>query len=193
MDGNLSYDEIQLRFLSTPTPEDYMQCSHISIGPIIIPGQQYGRGRTISRDSGTISEELLNGTRFSKNVRPSRKTIRLSWADPVDITSISADAVDPDYWTALTSSTDAVAASKDVPLFMLGLLTRLQGTIRPLVYLPKIDRLTSTGSVQSDILLREEEQVLAVITSDVTIESVLGDELDNEIFRVSTITIEEVL
>jgi hypothetical protein len=59
--------------------------------------------------------------------------------------------------------------------------------------LPKIDRLTSTGSVQSDILVREEEQVLAVITSDVTIESVLGDELDNEIFRVSTITIEEVL
>ena len=193
MDGNLSYDEIQLRFLSTPTPEDYMQCSHISIGPIIIPGQQYGRGRTISRDSGTISEELINGTRFSRNIRPSRKTIRLSWADPVDITSISADAVDPDYWTALTSSTDAVAASKDVPLFMLGLLTRLQGTIRPLVYLPKIDRLSSTGSVQSDILVREEEQVLAVITSDVTIESVLGDELDNEIFRVSTITIEEVL
>ena len=193
MDGNLSYDEIQLRFLSTPTPEDYMQCSHISIGPVIIPGQQYARGRTISTDSGTISEELLNGTRFSRNIRPSRKTIRLSWADPVDITSISADAVDPDYWTALTSSTDAVATSKDVPLFMLGLLTRLQGTIRPLVYLPKINRLSSTGSVQSDILVRQEEQVLAVITSDVTIESVLGDELDNEIFRVSTITIEEVL
>jgi hypothetical protein len=193
MDGNLSYDQLKIHFVTTKTPEDYMECSHISIGPIIIPGQQYGRGRTISRDSGTISEELLNGTRFSRNVRPSKKTIRLSWADPIDITSISADAVDPDYWTALTSSTDAVAASKDVPLFMLGLLTRLQGTIRPLVYLPKIDRLSSTGSVQSDILVREEEQVLAVITSDVTIESVLGDELDNEIFRVSTITIEEVL
>ena len=193
MDGNLSYDELKLSFSTARTPEDYMECSHISIGPIIIPGQQYGRGRTISRDSGTISEELINGTRFSRNIRPSRKTIRLSWADPVDITTISADAVDPDYWTALTSSTDAVAASKDVPLFMLGLLTRLQGTIKPLVYLPKIDRLTSTGSVQSDILVREEEQVLAVITSDVTIESVLGDELDNEIFRVSTITIEEVL
>ena len=123
----------------------------------------------------------------------SQKTIRLSWADPVDITEISTDAVDPDYWTALTSSTDAVATSKDVPLFMLGLLTRLQGTIRPLVYLPKIDRLASTGSVQADILVREDEQVLAVITSDVTIESVLGNEMDTEIFRVSTITIEEVI
>ena len=193
MDNNLSYDELKLSFVTARTPENYMECSHISIGPVIIPGQQYSRGRTISRDSGTISEELLNGTRFSKNIRPSKKTIRLSWADPVDITSISADAVDPNYWTALTSSTDAVATSKDVPLFMLGLLTRLQGTIRPLVYLPKISRLSSTGSVKSDILIREEEQVLAVITSDVTIESVLGDELDNEIFRVSTITIEEVL
>ena len=79
---------------------------------------------------------------------------------------------------------------------MLGLLTRLQGTIRPLVYLPKIPRLVNNplrNIVLSDILIREEEQLLAVITSDVTIESVLGDELDNEIFRVSTITIEEVL
>lgn len=193
MDGNLSYDELKIHFTATPTAEDYMECSHISIGPVVIPGQQYARGRTISRDSGTISEQLLNGTRFSRSVRESQKTIRLSWADPVDITEISTDAVDPDYWTALTSSTDAVATSKDVPLFMLGLLTRLQGTIRPLVYLPKIDRLASTGSVQADILIREDEQVLAVITSDVTIESVLGNEMDTEIFRVSTITIEEVI
>jgi len=196
MDNNLSFDELKLSFVTAITPENYMECSHISIGPVIIPGQQYGRGRTISRDSGTISEELLNGTRFSKNIRPSKKTIRLSWADPVDITTISADAVDPNYWTALTLSADAVATSKDVPLFMLGLLTRLQGTIRPLVYLPKIPRLINNPLrtiVLSDILIRADEQVLAVITSDVTIESVLGDELDNEIFRVSTITIEEVL
>ncbi len=193
MDGNLSYDELQIKFLTTRTAENYMQCSHISIGPVVIPGQQYARGRTISTDSGTISEELLNGTRFSKNIRESRKTIRLSWADPVDITTISGSSVDPNYWSAVISSTDAVAASNNAPLFMLGLLTRLQGTIRPLVYLPKIDRLSSTGAVQSDILLRDDEQVLAVITSDVTIESVLGEELEDEIFRVSTITIQEVL
>ena len=196
MDNNLSFDEIKLTFVTTQTPENYMSCSHISIGPVVLPGQQYARGRTINADSGTINEELLNGTRFSRNIRPSRKTIRLSWADPVDITSISADAVDPDYWTALTLSADAVAASNNVPLFMLGLLTRLQGTIRPLVYLPKISRLTNNplrSLVLVDVLNREEEQMLAVITSDVTIESVLGDELENEIFRVSTITIQEVL
>ena len=75
--------------MSTATPENYMQCSNISIGPVVIPGQQYARGRTISRDSGTISEQLLNGTRFSKNVRDSQRIFRLSWADPVDITTIS--------------------------------------------------------------------------------------------------------
>lgn len=193
MDGNLSYDELKIHFTATPTAEDYMECSHISIGPVIFPGQQYARGRTISRDSGTISDQLLNGTRFSRNVRDSQRTIRISWADPIDITTMSSDAVDPDYWTALTSSTDAIATDKDVPLFMLGLLQRLKGTYRPLVYLPYIERQTSTGSVQADILVREDEQVLAVITSDVTIESVLGNENQDEIFRVSTITIEEVL
>jgi hypothetical protein len=193
MDNNLSYDELQLRFASQATAENYMECSHISIGAVVFPGQQYGRGRTISIDSGTISEQLLNGTRFSKNVRDSQRTIRVSWADPIDITTMSSDAVDPNYWTALTSSTDAIATDKDVPLFMLGLLQRLKGTYRPLVYLPYIERLASTGSVQADILARKNEQVLAVITSDVTIESVLGNEEQDEIFRVSTITIEEVL
>jgi hypothetical protein len=106
---------------------------------------------------------------------------------------MSSDAVDPNYWTSLTSSTDAIATDKDVPLFMLGLLQRLKGTYRPLVYLPYIERLASTGNVQADILVRKDEQVLAVITSDITIESVLGNEEQDEIFRVSTITIEEVL
>ena len=193
MDNNNSYDELKLTFMSTATPENYMQCSNISIGPVVIPGQQYARGRTISRDSGTISEQLLNGTRFSKNVRDSQRVFRLSWADPVDITTISGDAVDPNYWSAITSSTDAVAADKDVPLFMLGLLTRLQGTVKPLVYLPKINRLSSTGAVQAEILVREDEQILSVIASDITIESVLGREQQDEIFRVSTITIEEVI
>ena len=193
MDNNNSYDELKLTFVSTATPEDYMQCSNISIGPVVIPGQQYARGRTISRDSGTISEQLLNGTRFSKNVRDSQRIFRLSWADPVDITTISGDAVDPNYWSAITSSTDAVATDKDVPVFMLGLLQRLQGTVRPLVYLPRINRLSSTGAVQADILVREDEQILSVIASDITIESVLGEEQQDEIFRVSTITIEEVI
>ena len=81
----------------------------------------------------------------------------------------------------------------DVPLFILGLVERLQGSVKPLVYLPKIDRLGSTGNVQAEILKRQDEQILGLIVSDVSIESVLGSELNNEIFRVSTITIEEVI
>jgi hypothetical protein len=193
LDGSSQEFDIKLRFVTSRTVENYFKCSHISIGPVVLPGQQYSRGRTISRDSGTISEQLLNGTRFSRNVRPSKRTLRLSWSDPIDLFSMSADQVDPDYWTALSSSTDAVATAKDVPMLMLGLLQRLQGSYRPLVYLPYIERLTSTGSIQSDILLREDEQMLAVITSDITIESVIGDENQSEAFRVSTITIEEVI
>ena len=62
---------------------------------------------------------------------------------------------------------------------MLGLFDRLQGSQKPLVYLPKIDRVGSTGTVQADILNREDEQILGVIVSDVSIESVLGNENNN--------------
>ena len=194
MNGNYQYDKLRIDFMTTKTPEDYIECSLISIGSVVIPGQQYSRGRTISANGGTITEQLLNGVRYTRNIRPTQKRVRLSWSDPIDITTISGTAVDPDYWSGILATADPVSTANDVPLLMLGILDKLQGTKNPLVYLPKINKvLRTSGFILSYTLKRQDEQMLSILTSDVSIESVLGDELQNEVFRVSTITLEEIV
>jgi len=193
LDSTPSFDKLKIEFESNNTPENYFECSHISIGPVIVPGQQYGRGRTISRDSGTVSEELLNGTIYSRNLRDSKRTIRVSWSDPIDIRSLQGNNVLPDYIKADSNANSIPITSKfDVPGMMLGMITRLQGEIKPIVYLPSIDTSVTGTAPFAQVFVREDEQMLAVLQGEISIESVIGDELIDEAFRVSTIVLREV-
>ena len=80
----------------------------------------------------------------------------------------------------------------DVPNMMLGLITRLQGQIRPLIYLPSIDTTINAVTPFAVTYKRDEEHMLAVLQGDISTESVIGDELIDEAFRVSTIVLREV-
>ncbi len=192
LDNTPSFDKLKIEFESNNTPDNYFECSHISIGPVIVPGQQYGRGRTISRDSGTVSEELLNGTIYSRNLRDSKRTIRVSWSDPIDIRSLQGNNVLPDYIKADSANSLPITSKFDVPGMMLGMITRLQGEVKPIVYLPSIDT-SVTGTLPfAQVFVREDEQMLAVLQGEISIESVIGDELIDEAFRVSTIVLREV-
>lgn len=193
MTGLPTYDKIKIEFVSTENKDKFFSCSHLSIGPVVIPGQQYGRGRTISRDSGTVSEELLNGTIYSRNLRDSKRTIRVSWSDPIDIRTLQGSSVTPNYFRINGNNASMpVATQYDVPGMMLGLITRLQGEKRPLVYLPSIDTSNNATTPYAVVYKREDEQMLAVLQGDISIESVIGDELVDEAFRVSTIVLREV-
>jgi hypothetical protein len=193
MPGTPTYDAIKIEFVTRENKDKYFSCSHISIGPVVVPGQQYGRGRTISRDSGTVSEELLNGTIYSRNLRDSKRTIRVSWSDPIDIRTLSGTSVAPNY-IKINSNTSSmpIGTKSDVPGMMLGLITRLQGQMRPLIYLPSIDTTNTATTPYAVTYKKDDDQMLAVLQGDISIESVIGDELINEAFRVSTIVLREV-
>ena len=193
MTGSPTYDMIKIEFVSAENKDKYFSCSHISIGPVVVPGQQYGRGRTISRDSGTVSEELLNGTIYSRNLRDSKRTIRVSWSDPIDIRTLSGSSVAPNYIKINSNVVSMpVGTEFDVPGMMLGLITKLQGQMRPLIYLPSIDTLSTAITPYAVTYKRNESQMLAVLQGDISTESVIGDELIDEAFRVSTIVLREV-
>ena len=68
---------------------------------------------------------------------------------------------------------------------MQGLFRYLQNR-KPLVYIPVIKK------ADDQLLNRYYDHLLARTTGSITIESVLGDELDNELFRVATINLEEI-
>lgn len=193
MTGLPTYEMLKIEFVTSENKDKYFSCSHISIGPVVVPGQQYGRGRTISRDSGTVSEELLNGTIYSRNLRDSKRTIRVSWSDPIDIRTLSGTSVAPNYIKINSNAASMPAGTEfDVPGMMLGLITRLQGQMRPLIYLPSIDTSSTATTPYAVTYTRDESQMLAVLQGDISTESVIGDELIDEAFRVSTIVLREV-
>jgi len=193
MTGAPTYDQIKIEFVTRENKDKYFSCSHMSIGPVLIPGQQYGRGRTISRDSGTISEELQSGTIYSRNLRASKRTVRVSWSDPIDLRTLSGSNVAPNYIKLNSNVVSLATASQfDVPGMMLGLITKLQGQMRPLVYLPAIDTSDGQPTPYGVVYKRDDDQMLAVLQGDISIESVIGDELIDEAFRVSTIVLREV-
>lgn len=193
MTGAPTYDKLKIEFVTRENKDKFFSCSHISIGPVVVPGQQYGRGRTISKDSGTVSEELLNGTIYSRNLRDSKRTLRVSWSDPINLTTLSGTSVAPNY-IKLNSNVVSmpVGTQFDVSGMMLGLITRLQGQMRPLIYLPSIDTSSTAVTPYAVTYKRDDEHMLAVLQGDISVESVIGDELIDEAFRVSTIVLREV-
>ena len=77
---------------------------------------------------------------------------------------------------------------------MLGFLRRVQGARKHFVYLPNISISTSaSGDIR--LLNREKEQALVTLDNDISIEHVVGDELQTqagEVFRIANMSFTEV-
>ena len=72
-----------------------------------------------------------------------------------------------------------------------GLLDYLQGAKTPIVYIPLIVQNSDYRE-----LLREYEQALVMLTGEVQVENILGDEnvnVSGELTRVATLTLQEVI
>ena len=141
---------------------------------------------------GTI-EITPDRTAYSRNIAPSQRTIEVSWSDGVDISSFYNNNPDPDYFKSSSSGGSlAVSNYKDAPYLLEGVLREIQGTKRPLVYLPKI---VTNDDIR--VLNRRHEHMIGVLDSEIQMESITGDELTGdgrgEVFRVATITLREVL
>jgi len=59
----------------------------------------------------------------------------------------------------------------------------------PLVYLPSIEKNPTNDQI---LLTARDSHMLCRTTGEITVESVLGEERLNEMFRVSTVNLEEI-
>ena len=190
--GSYNYSEYRLLIPTQTIKDAYFELGGLHIGSVLIPGQQYGRGRTVRIDSGTITQEQPDGTRYARNIRPSRRTIRISWSDAVEMTALYGDNVNADYFTASTSSGAKPVATKGDVADMLLQLKQYLSDLQPVVYIPRIRRATTT-SLDVQVFNRQAEHALCLLSNDIQIDSVLGDEGVDEIFRVATIVLDEVV
>lgn len=187
-------EAIGIRIPAQTTLENYAQIGLLHIGSVLIPGKQYQRGRTISIDSGTESIETIDSVIYSRNIRPSRRTFRVSWSEGVDVSDLYGNNPDPDYWTSSgTAGAEPIAINNDVPDLLQGLLDYLQGEKSPIVYLPLISKTSDQRELH-----REHEQALVSLQGEIEVESVLGNENvpiaeSGEVFRVATMILREIL
>lgn len=191
----------KLEIDSQETYDKDIRIGEIIIGPVILPGRQYSRGRTISIESGTETLETQDGIRYSRELKPPTRVFRLAWTDGIDISTLQGEEPTPDYWISSNqANAEPIAIQNDAPDLMMNLLSYLQGNLTPIVYLPNISKSTSaSGDFRQ--LKRAKEQALVTLDSDVSIENVLGDELQGgngsagtigEVFRIASIVLREV-
>lgn len=182
-----------IRLLSQKTKDNDFRIGGLHLGAVAVTGTQYSKGRKISIEGGNIVEVTPDKTRYSKAFSPDQRTVSISWSDGVDISSFYDEDPDPDFYKASsTGGAEPVAVYQDAPYMLEGIIRGLQGSQKPLVYLPSI-----TTSDDIRVYNRRAEHLLGVIDGDVNIESITGEELVGngigEVLRIGTINIVEVI
>lgn len=182
-----------LNITSQSTIDNEFRIGMMVLGSVVIAGRQYSKGRRIGIESGAITTVTPDRTVYSKAVAPEQRTVEISWSDGVDQSSLYSSDPDPDFFKVSSAGgSEPVAVYEDAPYLMEGILRELKGNNAPCVYLPSIN---TNNTAQ--VLNRRDRHMLSLITSDITIDSITGEELGSdgsgEVFRVSTISLLEIV
>lgn len=182
-----------IQILDSPTISGDYVIGSFAFGPIVIQAPQYARGRTISLEPQTNILETQDNNIYTQNISDSKRVLRVSWSTGISTHAYYGTAsLEPDYYVSSTQSGALpVASLDDVPYQLEGLYRYLKGADLPIVYLPKIVK--DTGSNKVQVHNRRESHIYGVTVGDLAIESMLGNEMLDEVLRVSTITIQEVI
>ena len=112
------------------------------------------------------------------------------------MTSARGSGNAPDYLRLSDAAGTPPTASTDVaPLLLDGLLDALDGADSPVVFCPRLDVATGGSGDQVKVYLWDRAGGALygrVTSSSVRLESVVGDDYEDEVFRVATIEVTEI-
>ena len=96
----------------------------------------------------------------------------------------------PDYYKPITGAgVDAVAFDGETPILLRDLVESLDGQHTPIVYIPSV----AHGSPNVTQTTAIDGMLYGRISGGVRLETVQGDELEDEVTRIATITVEQEL
>ena len=167
------------------TVEGYYQIGSLVYGHVAMVAPQYQRGRVISYDPNIQEQETLDGMFYARKMSNGRRAVSVAWTEPIDSTKLYTK--DPNYWQ-LSSLLGAhpIANYGDAPLNMMGITKELAG-VSPLIYLPVI-----TKNQNTQLLNRMMDHLYCRIDGGVSITSVLGEEEQDELWRVGSVNLVEI-
>ena len=181
------YEKYRLRIPAQATAQGYFQIGVIVIGPVAHFGQDYSWGRVMTIEPNQEINQGRSGDRIVEELGPPRRRVELSWIEGWDGSKTSGNS--PTGFNALESSGEAVGVRED-PSIVVGMLERSRGAAEPVVYLPRIEYISSPGGSSAPITGRERH-MYGRIVSPISRQSVVGDEDENEIHTINAISIEE--
>jgi len=175
---------------SQSNADGYFEIGSAVIGPVYLFDRDYSWGRILSTQTNTEITTSRDGTRRSRNFGPARKAAEFGWIDGVDMTPISGANPSPDYYKPVTGAgVDAVALDGETPILLRDLVESIDGQHTPVVYLPSVD----SGSPNVTQTTQIDAMLYGRISGGVRLETVQGYELDDEVTRIATVTVEQEL
>jgi hypothetical protein len=177
----------------------YYEAGAIILGPIVAFGHRYSWGRQVRSSPNTTLTTARDGTRTARNEGRTRRTVEFGWTDGVDQSQLERDQSAsslPDYITNTNAAGGTpLAAAVDGPAMMRGIVELTRGPELPVVYLPWIE---PQAAGTNYMIVHRDHMMYGRIVSDVSIETVQGDEYAGEdrrgeVVRTSAILIEEEL
>jgi len=185
------YAGLRVTIDAQSTAEGYFTIGALVVGPFYVFGQDYSWGRIIERSPNVDVSEGRGGQRRATRLGPQRRTAEVAWTDGIDVTQIDSATTTPDYLASTsTSAIEPIAFERAVGYDIDGIAHLIDGPLHPVVYLPKVAKGTG-GAGDVEILTDVGLSVYGRVTSPVRLESILGDEEANEVWRLARLTIEE--
>ena len=168
------------------------RCGAAVIGPVAVFGKRQDNAYSVTREAQVESQTLIDGTRRSRVLGPSKRTMTINFSDGVDVTTARGSA-DPDFIKGYDAPVaDPIAHNRDLPLMIDGLIDQLDGPDSLVVYCPNIPQgSASKGAVFTFRAGRAGGTIYGRITSAVGLNAVVGDPMLTEVLTGPSITIEE--
>jgi len=181
------YEGIRLVIDSQATADGDLRLGQFLVGPCHVLPLPASWGTTRATELGYAVSRTAAGITALERVAPPARRVEIAWTDGIDTTNGWTGAVEPDFVNPVTGgSAMSPGAIPSTPWLLEGVLRRSAGL--PLAYLPRVPPISVSGVSG---FYRREELVVGAIGPEITHETILGDELTDEVMRVPVLTLLE--
>lgn len=171
---------------SQTTIDGYYTVGQVLIGPVHLLAHPYSWGRRVVQQLGSQVVEQDDRTTYLKRMAPKRRIVEMTWADGLDETQFWDTTPDPDYLDYDDGSSGEPVSTPSATLRTLGgLVAEADGQL--VAYLPRIDHpITATTTYH-----RREQLIVGRASGETSIDTIQGEENNDEVVRSQTFAITE--
>jgi hypothetical protein len=176
------------------TADGFFEIGTLAWGHVEVFADEYAWDRTQQTETSIERAVATDRTDRVRVMAPPIRVARISWTNPINTSQLySQSEPEPDYLTGSSiSGAAAVASVGATPYQVEGLISLTDSGRIPVAYIPKLPFGGATSNLQVQLLNRRDQLIWGRLLGGVSLETAMGQELDDEMVRVSQIEIEEL-